>query len=110
MIAAYAVWGCIPELTDFCIDMTNASSAYLSILIGAIIGGLVSWLVYTRQKKTADKQDFTLEKIKELNMRHEKMLETIEGIEEHNEVTLEKILNLEKKIAELVKNRDGSSR
>jgi gas vesicle protein len=103
MTAAGSMWGCVPELAADCVDMTNASSAYLGILVGAIIGGLISWLIYSRQKKTAEKQDFTLERIKELNMRHEKMLETIEAIEEHNKVTLEKILSLEKKIAELVK-------
>lgn len=102
MIDAYLVWGCIPEFATDCIDMTNASSAYLSIIVGALIGGVISWLIYSRQKKTAEKQDFTLEKIKELNMRHEGMLKTIEKMEERNKVFLEKILNLEKQIAKLV--------
>ena len=102
----YAIWGCIPEVTTDCLDMTNASSAYLSILIGAIIGGLISWLVYNRQNRTAEKQDFTLERIKELNERHDKLLKSIESIEEHNESTLEKILNLEKQITALVKKRN----
>jgi hypothetical protein len=59
-------------------------------------------------EKTAEKQDYTLEKIKELNERHEKMLETIEAIQEHNKATLEKILQLEKSVAEMVKT--GSDR
>jgi len=29
-------WGCIPELSPNCMDMTNASSTYLGIIIGAI--------------------------------------------------------------------------
>ena len=101
-----AIWGCIPEVTTDCLDMTNASSAYLGILIGAIIGGLVSWLVYNRQKKTTEKQDLTLESIKKLNERHDKILKTIESIEEHNRSTLEKVLNLEKQITTLVKRRN----
>jgi DNA-binding transcriptional MerR regulator len=65
-------------------------------------------VIYTRQKKTAEKQDYTLERIKELNERHEKMLETIEAIQEHNKATLEKISQLEKGVAEMVKT--GSDR
>ena len=101
----FAIWGCIPEVTADCLDMTNASSAYLGILIEAIIGGLVSWLVYNRQKKTTEKQDLTLEGIKELDERHDKILKTIESIEEHNRSTLEKVLNLEKQITSLVKRQ-----
>lgn len=100
---SYAIWGCIPEFASDCVDMTNVSSTYLSILIGAVIGGLISWLVYNRQNKTAEKQDFTLERIKELNEKHDRMLKTIESIEEHNESTLARILNLEKQIAELIR-------
>jgi hypothetical protein len=37
-----AIWGCIPELSKDCIDMTNTSSTYLSILIGAVIDAVVS--------------------------------------------------------------------
>jgi hypothetical protein len=67
------------------------------------MGGLISWLIHNRQNKTAEKQDFTLEKIKELNLRHDKILKSIESIEKHNEATLQRILSLEKRIAELVK-------
>ena len=30
-----AIWGCVPEITRNCIDMTNTSSTYLSIALGA---------------------------------------------------------------------------
>jgi len=33
-----AFWGCIPETAKGCIDMTNASSTYLSIALGALLG------------------------------------------------------------------------
>jgi hypothetical protein len=36
-------WGCLPELSPNCIDMTNSSSTYLGIIIGAIIGAIISW-------------------------------------------------------------------
>jgi hypothetical protein len=35
-----AVWGCIPEITKNCIDMTNTSSTYLSIALGATVGAV----------------------------------------------------------------------
>jgi hypothetical protein len=41
-----AIWGCMPEITKDCIDMTNASSTYLSIVLGALVGAVISWLVY----------------------------------------------------------------
>ena len=40
---SFAMWGCIPEITRDCIDMTNAGSTHLGIIIGAIIGALISW-------------------------------------------------------------------
>jgi hypothetical protein len=40
---SFAMWGCIPEITRDCIDMTNAGSTYLGIIIGAISGTIISW-------------------------------------------------------------------
>ena len=59
-------WGCLPELSPNCIDMTNSSSTYLGIIIGAIIGAIISWWIFNRQKKTSDKQDYTLNRIEQL--------------------------------------------
>ena len=102
---AYAMWGCLPEITAECLDMTNASSTYLSILVGAIIGGLISWLIHTRQQKTAVKQDDTLERIKAISEQHDRILKTIESIEKHNKSTLDKILSIEKQIESLIEKR-----
>jgi uncharacterized membrane protein YgaE (UPF0421/DUF939 family) len=93
-----AIWGCIPELSKDCIDMTNTSSTYLSILIGAVIGAVVSWWVYNRQKKTSDKQDDVLRRVKELEESHDKALKSIQEFESHHEKILTNILNLENKI------------
>jgi uncharacterized membrane protein YgaE (UPF0421/DUF939 family) len=95
-------WGCIPELSTTCIDMTNASSTYLGIIIGAIIGGIVSWWIFNRQKKTSDKQDYTLNRIEHLEKYNEKLLEKIKQFEERNEKLLEKIFDLNKKIDSLL--------
>ncbi len=81
-------WGCVPELYPNCMDMTNSSSTYLGIISGAIIGVLISWWIFNRQKKTSDKQDYTLSRIEQL--------------ENINEKLLEKILDLNKKIDSLL--------
>jgi len=57
--------------------MTNASSTYLSIALGAIIGAVISWWIYNRQKKTTIKQDETLRRINELEESHDKLLKSI---------------------------------
>lgn len=98
-------WGCIPELSGNCMDMTNSSSTYLGIIAGAIIGIIISWWIFDRQKKTSDKQDYTLNRIEQLENYNEKLLEKIRVIEEKNEKLLEKIFDLNKKIDSLLEGR-----
>jgi Na+/glutamate symporter len=81
-----ATWGCIPELSKDCQDMTNASSTYLGIAIGAIIGGIISWWIYNRQNKTSEKQELTLNHIKELNERHDSILKMEHIIERQDKL------------------------
>jgi uncharacterized membrane protein YgaE (UPF0421/DUF939 family) len=99
-------WGCIPELTKDCQDMTNASSTFLGILIGAIIGALISWWIYNREKKTSEKQDLTLSQIKELNERHDAILKRLEQSELRHDSTLNAILELNKKIEHIIERQD----
>ena len=91
-------WGCIPEITKGCQDMTNASSTYLGIAGGAVIGGIVSWWIYNRQKKTSEIQDLALNRIKELDENHDIILKRIEDIDSRHEEILKKMLDLNKKI------------
>jgi hypothetical protein len=99
-------WGCIPELTKDCQDMTNASSTYLGIAIGAVIGGIISWWIYNRQKKTTEKQDLTLIHIKELNERHDRILKRLEESDKRHDSTLNAILELNKKIEHVIERQD----
>lgn len=46
-------WGCLPELSPNCIDMTNSSTNSSSTYLGIIIGAIISWLIFNRQKKTS---------------------------------------------------------
>ena len=100
------MWGCIPELSKDCQDMTNASSTYLGIVVGAIIGGIISWWVYDRQRKTSEKQDLTLSRIKELNERHDRILKRLEQSDIRHDSTLNAILELDKKIEHIIERQD----
>ena len=101
-----ATWGCIPELSRNCQDMTNASSTYLGIAVGAIIGGIISWWIYNRQKKTSEKQDLSLNRIKELNERHDKILKRLEQLDMRHDSALNAILELSKKIENVIERQD----
>jgi Na+/glutamate symporter len=59
-------WGCIPELYPDCMRMTNSSGTSLGIVVGALIGAIVSWWIFNRQKKTSDMLDYTLNRIEQL--------------------------------------------
>ncbi len=83
LINTLAIWGCMPEITKGCTDMTNASSTYLSIAIGAIAGALISWLIFALQKKSSIKQEEQLNRLNELNESHDKVLKLIQQFEKH---------------------------
>ena len=102
LFPALALWGCMPELTKNCVDMTNASSTYLSLGLGAIIGAVISWWIYNMQKKTSMKQDETLRRINQLEESHDKVLKSIQYFQQHQEKLLSKILSLEGKIDAIV--------
>jgi uncharacterized membrane-anchored protein YhcB (DUF1043 family) len=93
-----ALWGCMPEITNECVDMTNASSTYLSIALGAVVGALISWWIYKIQKKTTAKQDETLKRINDLEQSHDKVLKSIQHFQKHQDRLISEILNLDKKI------------
>jgi len=102
LFLALALWGCMPELTKNCVDMTNASSTYLSLGLGAIIGAVISWWIYNMQNKTSMKQDETLRRINQLDESHDKVLKSIQYFQQHQEKLLSKILSLEGKIDAIV--------
>lgn len=101
-----AVWGCVPELAKGCVDMTNASSTYLSITIGAVVGALISWWVYKIQKNTTIKQEETFRRINDLEESHDKVLKSIEQFQNHQERVLNEILSLDKKIDAIIEENN----
>jgi hypothetical protein len=102
VIPILVIWGCVPEITRGCLDMTNASSTYLSIAIGAIVGALISWWIYKIQKNTTFKQEETLRRINDIEESHDKVLKSIEQFQNHQERVLLEILTLDKKIDAMI--------
>jgi cbb3-type cytochrome oxidase subunit 3 len=101
------IWGCIPEITTNCQDMTNASSTYIGIIIGAIIAGLITWWVYNRQNKTAKQQDKMLKKIIDLENLYIKTLERIEDLDKNHDATLQSILKIDEKVKKILEKKEN---
>ena len=105
-----ATWGCIPELSKDCVDMTNSSSTYLGIAIGAAIGAVISWWIYNRQNKTSLKQDHLLERINELEQKNRQILLKLESFAHHHEELLKKIFMINESILALDKKMQSMSK
>ena len=103
-----APWGCTPELTKGCIDMTNASSTWIGIVVGGLVGAFITWLVYFLQKKTTIKQDQSLERLEDLDKRHDNILKLMQHFQKHQEKLLEQILSLDKKIDSVVERKKNT--
>lgn len=103
-----APWGCIPEITEGCVDMTNASSTYLSIVLGALLGVIIAWWIYKIQKKTTMKQDETLRRIDDVEESHYKVLKSMQHIQKHQDRLLREILNLDRKIDAAIEKENKS--
>jgi hypothetical protein len=56
-------------------DLSNIASTYIGIIIGALIGGFISWLIYNRQEKTSVIQKEIQGHILNLEEKHEISLE-----------------------------------
>ena len=71
-------------------DISNAGSTWVGLAAGIIIGAIITWWVYNRQKKTSYMQDNSY--------MQDKLLEQIVALEK-------KILSLEEKIEFILENR-----
>ncbi|MDE1826512.1 MAG: hypothetical protein KGH83_02840 [Thaumarchaeota archaeon] len=96
------------ELSKDCVDMSNAASTYVGIIAGAIIGGVVSWWIYNRQKKTSNSQDHILNRIKELEENHDAILKKLADFDDKHESTLDTMTELHRKIDSLIRQDDES--
>ncbi|HEY7571088.1 MAG TPA: hypothetical protein VH796_06950 [Nitrososphaeraceae archaeon] len=97
------IWGCIPELGRQCVDMTNASSTYLGIVAGALIGGIISWWIYNRQNKSSKQQESILQRINKLEEGNRKILIHLEITAKKSKDLLDRVVSLNQNIIELDK-------
>ena len=102
-LSIFAIWGCVPELTKNCLDMTNSSSTYLGITVGAAIGLAISWWIYNRQNKTSSMQDHILQRVSKLEDKNGKILINLESYAKHHEELLKRIVVLNERILALDK-------
>ena len=58
---------------------------YFGIIIGAILGGIVSWWIYNRQKKISNEQDNLLSHIEDLEENNKLILQRAEYYQEKHE-------------------------
>jgi hypothetical protein len=105
ILPIHVIWGCIPEMARGCVDMINASSTYLSIAIGAVVGTLISWWIYIIQKNATIRQEETLRRITDLEESHEQVLKSIEQFQNHQERVFSEILSLDRKIEAIIEQR-----
>ena len=111
VLEIFIMWGCVDLKDCFSAgDLSNIASTYIGIIIGALIGGFISWLIYNRQEKTAviqiqghilhleEKHEISLEK-------HETILEKIQIVEQNHEEMLKNIFKLDKKINSFLENK-----
>ncbi|MGI0066374.1 MAG: hypothetical protein ACREAT_06430 [Nitrosotalea sp.] len=103
------IWGCMTEISKNCIDMSNASSTYLGIVGGAIIGGIVSWWIYNRQNRTSEQQDKILDRIEKLEENHSDILKKLADFDDKHESSFDAIQEVDKKMDLLLKKfQDGA--
>ncbi len=106
----FSIWGCIPEITKDCTDMTNAASTYLGIIAGAIIGAVISWWIYYRQKKMSQMQDRILTRIKELEENHDEVLKKLADFDDKHEEAFDAIHALGSKIDSVLNKSDSATK
>jgi uncharacterized membrane-anchored protein YhcB (DUF1043 family) len=61
-------------------DISNAGSTWVGLAAGIIIGVIITWWVYNRQKKTSDIQDKLLKQVVALENKILSLEEKIESI------------------------------
>ncbi|MGC2571287.1 MAG: hypothetical protein WA364_07220 [Candidatus Nitrosopolaris sp.] len=90
--------------------MTNSSSTYLGIAGGAVIGAVISWWIYNRQKKTSRTQDDILQRIEKLEEKNRKILAHLEASAKHHDNTLNRIIHLNENILTLDKKMESMTK
>jgi hypothetical protein len=52
VLEIFIMWGCVDLKDCFSAeDLSNIASTYIGIIIGALIGGFISWLIYDMSRE-----------------------------------------------------------
>ena len=78
-------------------DISNTWSTWVGIIVGGAIGAAITWWIYYRQKKTSEKQEQIIKRIRYLEEKHDSILKSIEAI-------LNQLLILGKKIDSIIED------
>jgi len=77
--------------------------------MGVIVGSIISWWIYNRQKRTSEQQDIILARIEKLEENHSEILKKLADFDDKHESSFDAIQELDKKIDALLK-RDNDSK
>ena len=79
---------------------------HISIILGVVVGAVISWLVYNLQKKTPIKQDETIRHINRIEENHERILKSMQQFQKHHDRVLSQILDLDRKIDTIIERHN----
>ena len=84
------IWECYNYID--CSNKVNLTNTEATI-IGSVIGTIISWWIYNREQKTADKQDKILQNIERVEIKQERILEIVHEFEESHDEMLKTFLH-----------------
>ena len=84
--------------------MSNIAATYIGIIVGFVLGGLISWWIYNRQEKAAVKQQEILDHIGNLRKAWTYFRKDTNSWAKHDEM-LNNILILDTKINSLLEKK-----
>jgi hypothetical protein len=74
------------------VNLTNTTATIIGSVIGTI-STIISWWIYNREQKTADKQDKILQNIERLEIKQERILEIVHEFKESHDEMLKTFLH-----------------
>ena len=76
--------------------------------MGVIVGSIISWWIYNRQKRTSEQQDKILSRIVDLEKNHSEILKKLADFDDKHENSFDAIQELDRKIDALLKKDQDS--
>ena len=74
------------------VNLTNTEATIIGSVIGTI-STIISWWIYNREQKTADKHDKILQNIERLEIKQERIIEIVHEFKESHDEMLKTFLH-----------------